>query len=413
MEIRSTVAAGRPRRPLAGLHPGRGPGVRGDRRRPRADPALHLGAQHRRRRHRRHRRARPRRHRPGRRDAGDGGQGRAVQAVRRRRRRADLPGHHRRRGDRRDRRPAGARASAASTSRTSPRRAASRSSSGSRSGWTSRSSTTTSTAPPWSPWPRWRTRCASPAATADDPRWSSPAPARPASRWPGSCSRPASGTSPSLDRQGVLNSARDDLTPVKRGAGRRHRRPLRPHRQASPTRWTARTSTSASPAAPCPRSTSPRWPPDAIIFGLANPNPEVHPEVAHRYARVVATGRSDFPNQINNVLAFPGIFRGALDVRATAITEGMKLAAADALAGARRRRPARGPDHPGAVRPAGRPGRRRGRRGRRAPRRGGPRLAPSSGHWGPWHLRGVHMGGGRPSATAVSLEQVLGYAAGG
>jgi malate dehydrogenase (oxaloacetate-decarboxylating) len=73
--------------------------------------------------------------------------------------------------------------------------------------------------------------------------------------------------------------------------------------------------------------------PDAIIFGLANPMPEVHPEVAHRHARVVATGRSDFPNQINNVLAFPGIFRGAFDVRARAITEGMKLAAADALAG--------------------------------------------------------------------------------
>ena len=72
--------------------------------------------------------------------------------------------------------------------------------------------------------------------------------------------------------------------------------------------------------------------PDAIIFGLANPNPEVHPEVAHRHARVVATGRSDFPNQINNVLVFPGIFRGAFDVRATAITEGMKLAAAQALA---------------------------------------------------------------------------------
>ena len=71
---------------------------------------------------------------------------------------------------------------------------------------------------------------------------------------------------------------------------------------------------------------------ESIIFGLANPNPEVHPDVAHKYARVVATGRSDFPNQINNVLAFPGIFRGAFDVHATAITEGMKLAAAIALA---------------------------------------------------------------------------------
>ena len=71
---------------------------------------------------------------------------------------------------------------------------------------------------------------------------------------------------------------------------------------------------------------------DAIIFGLANPTPEVHPDVAHRHARVVATGRSDYPNQINNVLAFPGIFRGTFDVRATSITEGMKLAAANALA---------------------------------------------------------------------------------
>jgi malate dehydrogenase (oxaloacetate-decarboxylating) len=71
---------------------------------------------------------------------------------------------------------------------------------------------------------------------------------------------------------------------------------------------------------------------DAIVFALANPDPEVHPDVARRHARVVATGRSDHPNQINNVLAFPGIFRGALDVRARAITEPMKLAAAEAVA---------------------------------------------------------------------------------
>ncbi|WP_323185510.1 NADP-dependent malic enzyme [Kitasatospora sp. NBC_01287] len=71
---------------------------------------------------------------------------------------------------------------------------------------------------------------------------------------------------------------------------------------------------------------------DCFIFAMANPNPEIHPEVAHKYAAVVATGRSDFPNQINNVLAFPGIFAGALQVRATRITEGMKLAAAQALA---------------------------------------------------------------------------------
>ncbi|MEV6629399.1 NADP-dependent malic enzyme [Actinoplanes sp. NPDC051470] len=72
--------------------------------------------------------------------------------------------------------------------------------------------------------------------------------------------------------------------------------------------------------------------PGGIIFGLANPTPEVMPHVAHRYAAIVATGRSDFPNQINNVLAFPGIFRGALDARATTVTEGMKVAAAEAIA---------------------------------------------------------------------------------
>jgi len=72
--------------------------------------------------------------------------------------------------------------------------------------------------------------------------------------------------------------------------------------------------------------------PGGAIFALANPTPEVHPEVAARYAAIVATGRSDFPNQINNVLAFPGIFRGALDAGATRITEGMKVAAAAAIA---------------------------------------------------------------------------------
>jgi malate dehydrogenase (oxaloacetate-decarboxylating) len=72
---------------------------------------------------------------------------------------------------------------------------------------------------------------------------------------------------------------------------------------------------------------------DAIIFAMANPEPEIHPDVAHAVgARVVATGRSDFPNQINNVLAVPGVFKGALSVRASRITEHMKLAASDALA---------------------------------------------------------------------------------
>ena len=73
--------------------------------------------------------------------------------------------------------------------------------------------------------------------------------------------------------------------------------------------------------------------PDPFVFAMANPNPEVRPEEAAPHVRVMATGRSDFPNQINNVLAFPGVFRGALDVRATAITEAMKLAAARGIAG--------------------------------------------------------------------------------
>ena len=72
---------------------------------------------------------------------------------------------------------------------------------------------------------------------------------------------------------------------------------------------------------------------DAIVLAMANPTPEVRPEDLDGFAAVVATGRSDYPNQINNVLAFPGIFRGALDVRASGVTEEMKLAAAHAIAG--------------------------------------------------------------------------------
>ena len=71
---------------------------------------------------------------------------------------------------------------------------------------------------------------------------------------------------------------------------------------------------------------------DAIVFAMANPTPEVMPEDAEPYVRIMATGRSDYPNQINNVLAFPGIFRGALDAGAPRITEEMKLAAAQGIA---------------------------------------------------------------------------------
>jgi malate dehydrogenase (oxaloacetate-decarboxylating) len=77
-----------------------------------------------------------------------------------------------------------------------------------------------------------------------------------------------------------------------------------------------------------------RMAPDAIVFAMANPTPEIAPEAIAGLAAVIATGRSDYPNQINNVLAFPGIFRGALDVRASAITKRMEVAAGHAIAAA-------------------------------------------------------------------------------
>ncbi len=132
------------------------------------------------------------------------------------------------------------------------------------------------------------------------------------------------------DRGGVLHGDRDDLSSVKRLL-------------ASATNDGGRTGSLVEAlrgadvfigvsGGTVPEEAVAAMAPEAVVFALANPEPEVHPEVAARYARVVATGRSDYPNQINNVLAFPGIFRGALDVRATTVTEGMKLAAAEALA---------------------------------------------------------------------------------
>jgi malate dehydrogenase (oxaloacetate-decarboxylating) len=75
-----------------------------------------------------------------------------------------------------------------------------------------------------------------------------------------------------------------------------------------------------------------RMAPDAIVFAMANPVPEVRPEEVRDDVAIIATGRSDYPNQINNVLAFPGVFKGALEVRARTINEQMKLAAAQAIA---------------------------------------------------------------------------------
>jgi malate dehydrogenase (oxaloacetate-decarboxylating) len=134
-----------------------------------------------------------------------------------------------------------------------------------------------------------------------------------------------------LDRQGVLNSERHDLTAVKAGLARDTADVFGRRGTLADVMAGADVYIGVS-GGQVPEEIVASMADDAIIFGLANPTPEVHPDLAHKYARVVATGRSDFPNQINNVLAFPGIFRGAFDVHATAITEGMKVAAATALA---------------------------------------------------------------------------------
>jgi malate dehydrogenase (oxaloacetate-decarboxylating) len=133
------------------------------------------------------------------------------------------------------------------------------------------------------------------------------------------------------DRKGVLNSVRGDLTPVKRALAVDTADHFGRSGSLADVLVGADVYIGVS-GGTVPEEYVATMAPDAIIIGLANPVPEVHPDVAHRHARVVATGRSDFPNQINNVLAFPGIFRGAFDVHATAITEGMKLAAANAIA---------------------------------------------------------------------------------
>ncbi|MEV4500491.1 NAD(P)-dependent malic enzyme [Streptomyces klenkii] len=132
------------------------------------------------------------------------------------------------------------------------------------------------------------------------------------------------------DRKGIVSAGREDLTAVKRDlAGFTNKAGL------SGTLATALDGADVFigvSGGTVPEEAVATMAKDALIFAMANPTPEIHPDVAHKYAAVVATGRSDYPNQINNVLAFPGIFAGALQVRASRITEGMKLAAAEALA---------------------------------------------------------------------------------
>ncbi|RPF36178.1 NADP-dependent malic enzyme [Streptomyces sp. TLI_185] len=133
------------------------------------------------------------------------------------------------------------------------------------------------------------------------------------------------------DRKGVVSADRDDLTSVKRElAGFTNKAGITGSLEAALEGADVFIGVSGGTVA---EEAVASMAEGAFVFAMANPNPEVHPDVAHKYAAVVATGRSDFPNQINNVLAFPGIFAGALQVRASRITEGMKIAAAEALAG--------------------------------------------------------------------------------
>ncbi|WP_371790780.1 NADP-dependent malic enzyme [Streptomyces sp. NBC_01471] len=132
------------------------------------------------------------------------------------------------------------------------------------------------------------------------------------------------------DRKGIVSADREDLTDIKRElAGFTNKAGLTGSLETAMSGADVFIGVSGG-TVPEPAVAS--MAEGSFIFAMANPNPEIHPTIAAKYAAVVATGRSDFPNQINNVLAFPGIFAGALQVRASRITEGMKLAAAEALA---------------------------------------------------------------------------------
>jgi len=132
-----------------------------------------------------------------------------------------------------------------------------------------------------------------------------------------------------VDSQGIVHAGRDDLNSVKADlAGRTN--------PAGRTGGVAEALDGADvflgvSAGKVPEALIASMAPNSIVFACSNPDPEIHPEVAKRHAAIVATGRSDFPNQINNVLAFPGVFRGALDAGARRITEKMKVAAAEAI----------------------------------------------------------------------------------
>ena len=132
-----------------------------------------------------------------------------------------------------------------------------------------------------------------------------------------------------VDSKGIVHSGRDDLNSVKAEMATRTN-------PAGRTGGVAEALEGADvflglSAGKVPEDIIATMAPNGIVFACSNPDPEIHPEIAKRHAAIVATGRSDFPNQINNVLAFPGVFRGALDAGARRITEKMKVAAAEAI----------------------------------------------------------------------------------
>ena len=132
-----------------------------------------------------------------------------------------------------------------------------------------------------------------------------------------------------VDSRGIVHTGRDDLNSVKAELATRTNPEGR-------TGGVAEALVGADvflgvSAGKVPEEIIASMAPNSIVFACSNPDPEIHPEVAKRHAAIVATGRSDFPNQINNVLAFPGVFRGALDAGARRITEKMKVAAAEAI----------------------------------------------------------------------------------
>ena len=134
------------------------------------------------------------------------------------------------------------------------------------------------------------------------------------------------------DSKGAIHSGRDDLTPTKEAIAARSN----PHQKTGILREVlpeADVFVGVSRGGLLDSDDIRTMAPDPLVFALANPDPEIDPGEAHKGgAAVVATGRSDYPNQVNNVLVFPGIFRGALDARAPRITDAMKLAAARAIA---------------------------------------------------------------------------------